>query len=269
MPAASAILPGRFSPRFARLFTWYTRRLLARRFHAVRLLAGDAAAFSTLAGRAAPGIVVMNHASWWDPLVAVLLSSRFLPGRSACAPMDVAQLRRFGFFRRLGLFGIDPDDPQGASALVEYVVDRYRQAPTETLWITPQGRFADVREPIRIRAGAALVAARTPGVEVVAVAVEYAFWQDARPEIFLSARPVHADLEGITDVRRAAVAWQRAMQEALSGAAARLARSVIDRREEAFSTLAGGGTTRVNPIYDLWRRLRGAHGAIETRESRR
>lgn len=269
MPPATSILPGRFSPTFARLFTWYTRRLLGRRFHAVRLLAGDAAAFAALSRKRSPGIVIMNHASWWDPLVAVFLAERFLPGRSACAPMDVAQLRRFGFFRRLGLFGIDPDDPQGAAGLVDYVVDRFRQAPAETLWITPQGRFTDVREPIRIRAGAAMVAARAPGAEVVAVAIEYGFWQDARPEIFLSARTVQPDLDHLSDVRRAAVAWQRAMQEALSGAAARLARAVIDRREEAFTTLLGGGAARVNPVYDLWRRARGAHGAIETREGRR
>jgi len=266
---APAILPGRFSPRFARAFTWYARRLVASRFHAVRLLAGDASALTSLADGQVPAIVVMNHASWWDPLLAVVLADRFLPGRSACAPMDVQQLRRFGFFRRLGLFGIDPDDPRGAGPLVDYVVDRFRHAPGETLWITPQGRFTDVREPIRIRAGAAMVAARTPAVEVTAVAVEYGFWQDARPEIFIGARRVQPEIEPESDVRRAAVAWQRAMQEALSDAAARLARAVIDRREEAFTTLLGGGATRVNPVYDLWRRIRGAHGAIEPRGGRR
>ena len=64
-----------------------------------------------------------------------------------------------------------------------HVLERLERSPGTLLGLTPQGRFTDPREPIRLRPGAAAIAAsceRSP--RVVVVSIEYVFWQDARPE---------------------------------------------------------------------------------------
>ena len=94
----------RRSPWLIRLFTRHVKRFyLARDFHAVRL---------SRSGRPGPVpdgplIVVLNHPSWWDPLVALVLTELF-PDRAHYAPMDADALRRYRIFERLGMFGIEP-----------------------------------------------------------------------------------------------------------------------------------------------------------------
>lgn len=261
--SSQGIVPGRFDPRFARVFAWYTRRLIRKRFHGMRILRADTAALAALEGHRGPAIVLMNHPSWWDPLVGVVLATNFTPTRVPCAPIDRVQLERFGFFRRLGLFGIDPLDSQGAAAMAGHVLDRFEQTPRSTLWITPQGRFTDVRRPIELRAGAALIAAKAEEVAAVAVAVEYVFWEDQRPEILLAAEPVQvAKLGDDSKPRRAVPVWHRAMVAAMERASQRLAEAAIARNPQPFESLLGGDAPRINPIYDLWLRLRGRHGAV-------
>jgi 1-acyl-sn-glycerol-3-phosphate acyltransferase len=238
------------------------------------MLRSDLPALGSLDLHPGPAIVLMNHPAWWDPLVGMVLADRFTPGRTPCAPMDVAQLRRFGFFRRLGLFGIDPQDPRSAGAMREHVLGLFRVQSRPTLWITPQGRFTDVREPIRCRTGSALIAASCERPAVIAVAIEYAFWQDQRPEILITAERVAPALvpapEGSAMQRsshRQAMHWHRAMEEAMATAAGRLSRAVIARDPALFCPLLGGASGRINPVYDLWLRLRGRHGAIAAREA--
>ena len=62
-------LPAR-SPRLFRLFRWYGKRYVARHFHAVRI--SRSGPVPDLPRR--PTIVVLNHPSWWDPLICVILS---------------------------------------------------------------------------------------------------------------------------------------------------------------------------------------------------
>ena len=65
------------------------RRYMGRNFHAVRL---------ALCTRPAdlpdgPLVVVLNHPSWWDPLMGMVLSD-LLPDRRHYAPIEAAALAR-------------------------------------------------------------------------------------------------------------------------------------------------------------------------------
>jgi hypothetical protein len=259
------------SERFARVFAWYVRRLLARDFASLRALPGSMDSLSAAQASPGPAIVVITHASWWDPLVGFHLHRLTMPTadglapRAGLAPMDAAQLRRFNFFRRLGVFGLDALAPGSSDAMVNYVTGAMARTPRTTLWITAQGRFADPRVPIRLRPGAAAVAARMPGAQVVSLAIEYAFWQERRPEIFVAARAVPAP----AGTHPTTAGWLRAMNASLGTTAADLAARVIARDPAGFvpirlgraNTSANSG--RINPIFDLWQRLRGTSGAIE------
>ena len=255
-----AILPGRWNARFFSFFAWYSRRLVAKHFHALRL-AEDACA-EGLDSETRPLIVALSHSSWWDPIAAVLMKDALMPSRASCSPMDRAQLERFGFFRKMGIFGIDPDDAQAAGPMVDYVMDRMREHPRPTLIITPQGRFADVRAPVEARPGTALLAARMAregrAPRVVGMAVEYPFWIDRKPEMLVRV----SDFAVPADQSRAS-SWQRAIEGGMADNAAALASLSVAREPSRFRTLVGSGSGAVHPVFDAWARMRGRTTAID------
>lgn len=255
-----AILPGRWNARFFSFFAWYSRRLVARHFHALRL-AEDACA-AGLDSETRPVIVALSHSSWWDPIAAVLAKDALMPSRASCSPMDRVQLERFGFFRKIGIFGIDPDDAQAAGPMVEYVMDRMREHPRPTLIITPQGRFADVRAPVEARPGTALLAARMAregrAPRVVGMAVEYPFWIDRKPEMLVRV----SDFAAPADQSRAS-SWHRAIERGMADNAAALAGLSVARDPSRFRTLVGSGSGAVHPVFDAWARMRGRSTAID------
>lgn len=260
------MIPGAYNRRFFAFFAWYTRRLLRSRFFSVRMARGSADALAALDAHDGPAVVVMNHPSWWDPLVCVYLADAWTPSRTPFGVIDQEQLRRFAFMRRLGLFGIDPADPSSLRAMVDHVTGLFRTVRRPTFWITPQGRFTDVREPVRLRPGAGTILARTPSCRAVAVSVELAFWNDQKPEVFLLARtvpppgPPHGP-GAESEEPASTTQWHRAIEHAMEQAAQELSALVIAREEGAFDAVLGGAT-RIHPVYDLWLSLRGARGAI-------
>ena len=96
-------------PVFRRFFVRHAVRMIRRRFHAGRILKGDAEALRTMDLAEAPTILLLSHPSWWDPLVGLVIWHLYLPSRDVLFPMDATQLARFPFFRRVGSFGIDPE----------------------------------------------------------------------------------------------------------------------------------------------------------------
>jgi len=248
-----------WSPRFAAFFGWYAQRQLRARFHAVRLMPGSREALASLAVHEGPAMVAMNHASWWDPMVAVALWRWFFPTRANLSPMDAAQLARFRFLRKLGIFGIDPDDPRSLEAMGGHVARRMASQRRPTVILTPQGRFTDVREPMVPRPGAAALLAAHAGMRAWTLAIEYAFWADARPEVFLRVRAVEAPAEPRL------ASWQRALGGAMQENQDSLAQAVRGRAPSVFECLVGGDAARVHPVYDLWLALTGRSGAIAPR----
>ncbi|MFZ4722940.1 MAG: lysophospholipid acyltransferase family protein [Phycisphaerales bacterium] len=246
-----------WSPRFAAFFGWYALRQLRGRFHAVRIMPGTREALAELAACTEPAVVAMNHSSWWDPMLAVALWRSFFQGRSNLSPMDASQLARFRFLRRLGIFGIDPDDPRSMAAMGSYVARRMAELHRPTIMLTPQGRFTDVREPVVPRPGTAALLAAQPGMRAWSLAMEYGFWADARPEVFLRVVAV----ETPSDPRL--VGWQRTLEGAMESNQRTLAAAVRSRDAAAFECIVGGDAARVHPVYDLWLALTGRAGRID------
>jgi len=247
-----------WSPRFAAFFGWYALRQLRGRFHAVRIMPGTREALAELAAFPGSAMVAMNHSSWWDPMLAVALWRRFFPSRSNASPMDATQLAKFRFLRRLGIFGIDPDDPASFEAMGGHLRRRLGEMRRPTVILTPQGRFVDPREPAVPRPGAAALLASTTGMRAWSVAVEYGFWVDARPEVFVRAVEVPAPAEPRT------ASWQRALQEAMEANRVALAQLVRAREPAGFECVFGGDAVRVHPVYDAWRAVVGRSGGVET-----
>lgn len=261
-----ALIPATPSPRVRAVFASMVASMARRRFHAVRLARGSREVLAHADGGARPALVVMNHCAWWDPIVALLVWRACFSSRPPYGPIDRDELRRFAIFRKVGLFGVDPDDPATLGAMRGYIAEVAAKEPRLALIVTPQGRFTDARDEIVPRPGAAAIAAALAPDRAVALAVEYAFWVDQKPEIFLRAEAIDC-AEGGT------LAWQRRIVEAMRANQAALATLVRAREPAGFEPLAREFAPKVsgtNPVYDLWLRLTGRRGGAlgEARDAR-
>jgi 1-acyl-sn-glycerol-3-phosphate acyltransferase len=249
-----------------RLFSWYALRYVRRHFHAVRL--SGSAPMPEAAG--SPVIVYMNHPAWWDPMIGIVVAKRFFGQRRHYAPMDAAALEKYRFFRRLGFFGVKPASTSGAMAFIRTGRAVLRQ-PGGVLWLTPQGRFVDVRaRPVVLQAGMARLAARVPGCVLVPLAVEYVYWEERFPEALLRfGEAVHVgdgtpeDCEELSGL----------LADRLAEAQDVLAAEAIARSPRDFEVILGG-RSGVGGVYDWWRgmkaRLKGkefdrSHGGPHSR----
>ncbi len=239
-------LPRR-SPLFFRVFRKYARRFIRKNFHAFRI--DGQGAMPDSASR--PLIVVMNHASWWDPLVALVLSESTPPMRTHFAPMDAKGLEQYRTLEFLGIFGVELGTTRGSLAFLRQCMAVLAR-PESVLWITPQGRFVDVRErPTRFKEGLGRLLHRVSQVDVVPLAIEYPFWNDRRPEVLVRFGPLIPVEDGAS---RSPKDWTRSIEQALEETQDRLAEASRARDPAAFITLIGG-TAGVGGLYDLGRRF--------------
>ena len=228
------------------LFRWYGRLFVRKHFHAVRL-ANEGSRPALPDG---PLVIALNHPSWWDPMLGLVLSERFA-GRAHVVPIEDAALGRYGFFERLGFFGIEPGTRGGFERLVQ-VADQVLPRRDAAFWITPQGRFTDVRQrPLTLRPGVGHLARRLQGGAILPVALEYTFWTERLPEALVRfGEPIVVEDGTIRSVDD----WTQAVSEALTQTQDALAQDAISRRAAGFETLLVGGSGTA-AIYDRWRRL--------------
>ena len=162
----------RHSPLFVRLFRQHVKRFyLARDFHAVRL------SRNCRPGPIPDGplIVVLNHPSWWDPLVALVLTELF-PDRAHYAPMDADALLRYRIFERMGVFGVEPNTMRGAREFVRTSRSILARPRTAALDDASRPFLPMPRErPPLIQPGVAHLARRLEKAVILPLALEYPF----------------------------------------------------------------------------------------------
>ncbi len=147
-----------------------------------------------------PILIYGNHSSWWDPMIAVLLAMKLAPNRNHYAPMDEASLAHNFLLSKIGIFPVDIATPRGARQFLKTSAEIAKQ--NGVLWITPQGRFADIRElPLAFKPGLAVLAQRFPACTILPLATEYTPWNSRLPVAFahfgppVTATPTTENLE--------------------------------------------------------------------------
>jgi 1-acyl-sn-glycerol-3-phosphate acyltransferase len=245
----SKTLP-RISPLLLKWFTWYSRGYLRRHFHSLRIsragLPPDV--------RGLPMVFYSTHTSWWDALVCLVLKDEFFPKRNAFTPIDAAMLERYKFFCKLGFFGVEQRSRRGAIQFLRNA-ENILSEPDSLLAVTPQGRFADVRErPVRFAAGLGHLATRVERAVFVPMAMELVFWEERLPEILARF--------GETTVIRAEHAnafaptyWTTLFEQKLETTQNALAVEVQARDPDKFEIVLRGGSGQ-GGVYDLWRGLK-------------
>ncbi|MCW5551977.1 MAG: lysophospholipid acyltransferase family protein [Verrucomicrobiae bacterium] len=231
------------------LFSWYSRRYLQRHFHSFRV----SKTVQSPANLHVPLVVYSNHASWWDPLVGLLLARECFPGKSVFAPMDAAALERYGFFKRLGAFGVEQGTRRGAAQFLLAARSILQQAEN-ILWLTPQSRFADARErPVGFKPGIGHLPNRLPHLQFLPVGIEYVFWEERLPEILIRFGELYETRAD--EMQLAPQVWTEFFAGKLEETQDALATEARQRNPDTFCCLLRG-KSGVNVIYDRWRALK-------------
>jgi 1-acyl-sn-glycerol-3-phosphate acyltransferase len=241
-----ARLPRR-SDLLCRGFRWWVRGYLRKHFHAVRLARGTRP--DVPADR--PLIVVLNHPSWWEPLIGDVLAG-LLPEHTHYAPMEADALRRYSLFSKLGFYAVEQETHRGAVDFLR-TTTAILSRPGSAVWITAQGRFTDPRvRPTLLSPGVGHIARRLDEGLILTLALEYVFWEERLPEALCRfGEPIAIG----KDPRLSVSGWVERIRASLTSAQDALRDAALNRDPTAFETLLLGKVA-IGGIYDHGRRLR-------------
>ena len=236
----------RYSPSMFRFFSRLFGRDFAAHFHAVRLLGPPPRS------DIGPLVIVANHPSWWDGALFIWMSAALLGGRRCFTPIEPHMLARYRFFGRMGAFAVQTGTFGGAATFLT-VAERVLTRTEGAILINAEGHFADIRaRPLEVAPGIAHLARRVPDATFVPLAIEYAFWDERRPNVLLHfGEPVSAR----SLVGRTVAEIAQSFGDGLTTAMDDLAAAAMTRDPRRFRTVLAG-RVGINVFYDLWRRAR-------------
>lgn len=238
------------SPHLVRFFTRIMTRQMQGGFHALRLSRAGRPVLP--AGR--PVIVYLNHPSWWDAALIIVLAGLLFAERRGYGPIDRAALVKYPFMARIGLYGIETAGPRGGAAFLR-AGRRILDDPGAMLWITAEGALTDPRvRPVRLRPGLAHLIRLTPQAAILPLAVEYPFWSERAPEALCRFGEL-IDPAAFPSLDKAG--WTALLERRLTATMDDLAAEAMARDRAAFDRLLRG-QAGIGGLYDLWRRARAA-----------
>src|SRR3954466_324095 len=142
LPPSNAATPAAlFSAWRFGFFRFIFGRFAAKHLRAVRL-----AAWGAPQPGEGPLVIFANHPSWWDGVAFMLLSTELFPGRRMFIPMEAAALARYGFMRRIGVFGVEQASARGAIGFLR-TAEAVLASPGHMLWMNAPRRVCDLRDP--------------------------------------------------------------------------------------------------------------------------
>ncbi len=195
---------------FDGLVFWFIRRAMRRRFFAVltRGLKENLARVDS----ACPLILAATHTNWWDGFVARLISQEIRKIKpDGILMQEQRHLRRYWFFRFMGVFGIDLENPAPG---IRYALKRLSD-PSVHLFMFPQGRLARDWEPLELRPGAELLTRRS-GAQVIPMVIRYEWLIESKPSIIvLFSQPIEAGQFSTEHLRDQMIALRHAADEDL------------------------------------------------------
>ncbi|HET9086117.1 MAG TPA: lysophospholipid acyltransferase family protein [Acidobacteriaceae bacterium] len=252
-----------------RAFNWYGAWYLGLHFRSLRIAHAERLSEDVKNQQPLPTIIFLSHASWWDPLVCIRIARRLLPAGEHYAPMEASSLARYRFFGKIGMFPVVMGSTRGALSFL-HTAQEIMRSPNSVLWITPQGRFTDVRRPVELMRGLGALVRRLPRCRLIPLAIEYTFWDERLPEVLCN---FGVPIEVGDGRERSADQWTQELASTLQVTLEELAGFAQTRDPKNFQVFASR-TVGVGGIYQAWlharARLRGEdfrpeHGSIGDR----
>ncbi len=231
-------------------FHGFLRPFLKRHFHAIAIDRQSRCDQSIDAD--SPLLVYGNHPSWWDPLIAHFLNRALFPSRQFYAPIDAKALEQYRALAKLGFYGVQLETTIGAAAFLKQSNAILQRGDT-AVWMTPEGRFADVRDAAaELMPGLAHLCHRLQQGVVVPLALEYVFWEERLP-VCLARMGSPISLSEHADSSK--TQWRDRLTVQLRENQASLAQLAIARSSQPFDCLLGG-KRGAGVFYDSFRRMK-------------
>lgn len=169
--------------KFFRLCTWF---LFKRRFSRIWLKQ------DYQPGDQSKTIYYLNHHSWWDGLIPLLLNEyRFR--QQARAMMEDKQMVEHPFFQKIGAFSINREDKQHSVTALRYALQSFER-PHASLFIYPEGTITPAGTPMQFEGGLAWLSGKLPQVDVVPIGIYMHTIRRDKPELHLEVgAPVETD----------------------------------------------------------------------------
>lgn len=228
-------------------FCWYSRGLIRKQFQSMGFL-GTETLDSIPENHST--IVFANHASWWDPIVAMMCQTHYMSRRTLFAPIDADQLENYAVLKKMGFYGVRLQSFSGAQQFLETSRELLKRSTT-SIWITPEGKFCDVRDHQQpLMPGLAHLVTRLSHTTVIPLALEYCFWDDSRPHVFGKfGTPISCEERRFEDKS----ACNEELTQALRATQRELATCVVAREPQSFNYLIASHTKRLS-WYDYARK---------------
>jgi 1-acyl-sn-glycerol-3-phosphate acyltransferase len=160
-----------------RFFRMYTRNLFRRRFRKVYY----DGPYSADSNRST--LYYMNHASWWDALIPFLLNEYHFR-QNARALMDLHQLKRYPFFRKIGVFSVDRENARSALHSLNRTRE-WLEGENNSIYLFPQGGIRNEFSPIVFEHGIGWLAKSCRNCDIVPLAIHINSVRGDKPDLFL------------------------------------------------------------------------------------
>lgn len=170
-------IPARESSFFIKLFRIYVRLLFKRRFKHVWLRQ------EYIPEPDSRTVYYLNHHSWWDGIIPLLLNEYRLQ-QEARALMEDKQMRQYPFFKKIGAFSINRDDPRKAVTSLRYAVQSMKRERA-SLFIYPEGKITPAGSDMSFEGGLAWLHSKLPEVDYVPIGIYMHTIRHDKPELHL------------------------------------------------------------------------------------
>ena len=128
----------------------------------------------------------MNHNSWWDGLIPFYLNQKFFR-QNARGMMVENQLKKYKFFRRLGVFSINLSDARSSLRSLRYAVESMKRE-NSALYIYPQGEIVPFSTGnLQFKKGIGWLAKQCPDADLVPVGIYIHTMRSDKPELHITA----------------------------------------------------------------------------------
>ncbi|MCC5925221.1 MAG: lysophospholipid acyltransferase family protein [Bacteroidetes bacterium] len=171
-------IPARESKPVISFFKWYTYLLCKRRLANVWIHHAEPVPDNSSV------LYVVNHHSWWDGLVPLLLNE-FVFHKRARALMEDKQMRQFSFFSKIGAMSINRKNVRSAVYSLQEASKWLREDGT-SLFLFPEGKITNPAEPIQLEGGVLRILKGAPGCVLVPISLYFSFQRSDKPELFVS-----------------------------------------------------------------------------------
>ncbi|SDN39201.1 lysophospholipid acyltransferase family protein [Alkalicoccus daliensis] len=230
---------------FKLIFHNYNKHLIRRNFHGIYLTKNS----NPLPAKGS--IVLINHSSWWDPLILFYLNQSIWK-KNALAMMSEDGLARFPFFKKIGAFSINPNSPRSIVESLDYAAAQLRAG--KHIFLFPQGNeFPLDKRPLQFFSGAGHLKYQVPTAPVIPISFYHGLFHHSKPEWFIH---IGAPVSGAPSWNRKK--WTKQMEDYHTQELNYLREDIIQENDNFVPLLSG-----YQDISTHWERLKRKAGILK------